>query len=49
MRRMYEPFVSALSDYLLMPLPAWRVGASARENWRSSAWGQTPGLPDDPS
>jgi Ion channel len=49
MRRMYEPFVSALSDYLLMPLPAWRVGAAARENWRSSAWGQTPGLPDDPS
>src|SRR5262245_2180686 len=49
LRRMYEPFVTTLSEYLLMPLPAWRVGAAARENWRSSAWGQTPGLPDDPS
>jgi len=39
MRRMYEPFVSALSDYLLMPLPAWRTGADTRVNWRSSAGG----------
>ena len=47
MRRMYEPFVTALSEYLLMPLPAWRVGAAVRENWRSSPWGQTSGLPSD--
>src|SRR5262249_45334565 len=47
LRRMSEPFVTALSEYLLMPLPAWRVGASAHENWRSTAWGQTPDLPDD--
>ena len=46
LRRMYEPFVTALSHYLLMPLPAWRVGASAHENWRSTAWGETRGLPD---
>src|SRR5207244_10289871 len=37
MRRMYEPFVAALSEYLLMPLPTWRAGADARENWRASA------------
>jgi hypothetical protein len=37
---MYEPFVSTLSEHLLMPLPAWRAGAVSRENWRSSAWGQ---------
>ena len=49
MRRMYEPFVTVLSEYLLMPLPAWRVGVASRENWRSSAWGQTPSLPDDAS
>jgi hypothetical protein len=49
LRRMYEPFVTALSEYLLMPLPAWRVGAAAHENWRSSAWGQAPRLPDDES
>src|SRR5439155_1254998 len=36
-------------DYLLMPLPAWRVGAAARENWRASPWGQTRGLPSDDS
>jgi len=36
MRRMYEPFVAALSEYLLMPLPAWRAGEPARANWRAS-------------
>jgi hypothetical protein len=40
MRQMYEPFVIALSDYLLMPLPAWRAGTADHENWRSSPWGQ---------
>jgi Ion channel len=45
LRRMYEPFVTALSGYLLMPLPAWRVGASAHENWRATAWAQTPDPP----
>src|SRR3989442_1620811 len=47
MRRMYEPFGTALSEYLLMPLPAWRVGAATHENWRASPWGQTRGLPPD--
>jgi len=37
MRGMYEPFVAALSEYLLMPLPAWRAGADARVNWRASS------------
>jgi len=37
MRRMYEPFVAALSEYLLMPLPTWRADSDARENWRASA------------
>src|SRR5262245_16491530 len=41
LRRMYEPFVATLSEHLLMPLPAWRAGAVSRENWRTSAWGQT--------
>jgi len=47
LRQMYEPFVATLSEYLLMPLPAWRVGASTHENWRSTAWGQTPDRPHD--
>ena len=37
MRGMYEPFVAALSEYLLMPLPAWRAGADDRVNWRASS------------
>ena len=37
LRRMYEPFVAALAEHLLMPLPAWRGGGS-RENWRTTAW-----------
>ena len=44
MRKMYEPFVTALSDYLLMPLPAWRAGTADRENWRSTPWGRTQSL-----
>jgi len=49
MRQMYEPFITALSEYLLMPLPAWRVAGAPRENWRTSAWSQMPDLPfDDP-
>jgi hypothetical protein len=46
LRRMYEPFVTALSHYLLMPLPAWRVGASTQENWRSTAWGEMRSRPE---
>jgi hypothetical protein len=49
MRQMYEPFITALSEYLLMPLPGWRVAGAPRENWRTSAWSQMPDLPfDDP-
>ena len=39
MRRMYEPYVAALSRHLIMPLPPWRAGAASRENWRTTAWG----------
>ena len=37
MRGMYEPFVTALSEYLLMPLPTWRAGTDARANWRAGS------------
>ena len=40
MRRMYEPFVAALSEHLLMPLPSWRAAAASRENWRTTPRGQ---------
>ena len=38
LRRMYEPYVHALSEYLLMPLPSWEVASRSADNWQTSAW-----------
>jgi hypothetical protein len=38
LRHMYEPYVHALSEHLLMPLPSWEVSAKAADNWQTSAW-----------
>ena len=38
LRHMYEPYVNALSRYLLMPLPAFEVSSKAADNWQTSAW-----------
>jgi hypothetical protein len=40
LRRMYEPYVQALSEYLLMPLPDWQIGGTSADNWQTSAWGR---------
>lgn len=40
LREMYEPYVNALSCYLLMQLPPWIVEREAADNWRTSAWGR---------
>ncbi|HYK82098.1 MAG TPA: potassium channel family protein [Gemmatimonadales bacterium] len=37
-RRMYEPYVTALSRFLLQPLPAWYYDTPPRDNWQSSPW-----------
>ena len=37
LRAMYEPYVSVLSEHLLMPLPPW-TAESVTDNWRTSAW-----------
>jgi hypothetical protein len=34
MRGTYEPYVHALSEFLLMPLPAWLPPAGAKDNWQ---------------
>jgi hypothetical protein len=39
LRQMYEPFVSALADRLLMPLPPWLPPPGARDVWKITAWG----------
>jgi hypothetical protein len=40
LREMYEPYVSALSKWLLMPLPPWIHPPDAIDNWKTSAWGR---------
>jgi hypothetical protein len=40
LRVMYEPYVSALSDWLMMPLPPWILPPDAIDNWKTSAWGR---------
>jgi len=39
LRQMHEPFVSALADRLLMPLPPWLPTPGARDIWTVTAWG----------
>jgi hypothetical protein len=38
LRHMYEPYVHALSEHLLMPLPAWEIASKSADNWQTSAW-----------
>ena len=40
LRHMYEPYVHALSLYLLMPLPNWHLPSQSSDNWQTSAWGR---------
>jgi hypothetical protein len=35
-RQMYEPYVHALSEFLLMPLPAWLPPPGAKDNWQAT-------------
>ena len=37
-RQIYEPFVNALSDHLLVNLPAWVVSGKTVDDWQTSAW-----------
>jgi len=38
LRAMYEPYINGFSERLLMPYPAWKVGAGPADNWKTSAW-----------
>jgi hypothetical protein len=44
LRRMYEPFVSALADFLFIPLPSWVPAEEFFDNWQTSRWGRISGL-----
>lgn len=37
-RRMYEPFVNALADHLLLNLPPWIAATQTVDDWQTSAW-----------
>ena len=38
LRQMYEPYVQALSEYLLMALPPWFRVTVMPDSWQTSAW-----------
>jgi Ion channel len=38
LRRLYEPYLVALSDHLLMPLPPWLSESGRMDAWQSTAW-----------
>jgi hypothetical protein len=44
LRRMYEPYVHALSLRLKLSLPPWVPEASRSDNWQISAWGNLIGM-----
>src|SRR2546421_349619 len=48
LRSMYEPYITVLSDYLLMPLPGWLPKSRAIDNWQTSAWEITAPAPEEP-
>ncbi len=37
LRLAYEPYLNALGNYLLMPLPQWRPREPSRDNWQGTA------------
>jgi len=38
LRRMYEPYVNSLADYLQVSIPPWMPALQAKDNWQTSAW-----------
>ena len=38
LRAMYEPYVTALSHHLALPLPAWMHDGNAVDNWQAAPW-----------
>jgi hypothetical protein len=38
LRRMYEPYVNSMAEYLFMRLPPWIHPGNVMDNWQTSAW-----------
>lgn len=43
LRDLYEPYVTALSERFLLPLPSWLPREHQLANWQTSAWGRVTG------
>jgi hypothetical protein len=41
---MYEPYIHALAAYLNQTLPPWIPQKKGKDNWQTTAWGQSTGL-----
>jgi hypothetical protein len=44
LRGMYEPYVFALATYLSLALPPWIPQKKGKDNWQTTAWGESAGL-----
>jgi hypothetical protein len=44
LRRMYEPYVYSLSNYLNITLPPWIPEPGRIDNWQTTAWGRSTGF-----
>jgi ion channel len=44
LRKMYEPYLYALAEYLGLSLPPWIPAMKAKDNWQTMAWGRSAGL-----
>jgi hypothetical protein len=44
LRKMYEPYLFALAEYLSLSLPPWIPSTKGKDNWQTTAWGRSAGL-----
>jgi Ion channel len=44
LRKMYEPYVNALANYLGHTLPPWTPVKKSKDNWQTTAWAETAGM-----
>ena len=44
LRGMYEPYIFALATYLNQSLPPWIPQKKGKDNWQTTAWGESAGL-----
>jgi len=45
-RKMYEPYVYSLANYLQLSLPPWIPEKKGKDNWQTTAWGEQSGFVD---